>query len=134
MNAESDALAKAWFAKSEGDLAVAKILIYGSEPHRDSGVYHCQQAAEKAIKALLTRDQSPFPKSHNLRTLLDLAISSHPELAALEGDCLLLTPYATEFRYPGDLFDPAADEAAEALNMATRIVQAASQLLATAND
>ncbi len=30
----------------------------------------------------------------------------------------MLTPYATEFRYPGDVFEPSLEDAEEALKMA----------------
>ena len=32
-----------------------------------------------------------------------------------------LTPYATEFRYPGDLLEPEKEDAEEAIEMATQI-------------
>lgn len=124
MSAESEALAKAWMVKAKGDLAVARLLIEGIEPHLDSGVYHCQQAAEKLLKALLTLDENLFPKSHNLRILLDLALPRHPELSTLIDACLVLTPYATEFRYPGDILEPDRSEAVEAFHHAEDILNA----------
>jgi HEPN domain-containing protein len=124
MTEASSALARSWLAKSNGDLAVAKILIEGDEPHLDAGVYHCQQAAEKSLKALLALDAHPFPRSHNLRSLLDLALPQHPELSILADACMLLTPYATEFRYPGDIFEPDPSEATEALLLAQDIINA----------
>ena len=120
MSAESEALAKAWMVKAKGDLAVARLLIEGIEPHLDSGVYHCQQAAEKSFKALLTLDENLFPKSHNLRILLDLALPRHPELSTLIDACLVLTPYATEFRYP---------EAVEAFHHAEDILNAVAPFI-----
>jgi HEPN domain-containing protein len=133
MSAASDTLARSWLAKAQGDMAVARILIEGGEPHLDAGVYHCQQAAEKALKALLTLDEIPFPKSHNLRSLLDLTLPQHPELSGLAKACILLTPYATEFRYPGDAFAPDPSEAADALLLAQRIVTAVTALVPAAD-
>ena len=124
MSAESEALARSWMVKAKGDLAVARLLIEGSEPHLDSGVYHCQQAAEKSLKALLTLDENLFPKSHNLRILLDLVLPRHPELSTLVNACIVLTPYATEFRYPGDIFEPDRSEAVEAFHHAEGILNA----------
>ena len=124
MSAESESLANSWMVKAKGDLAVARLLVEGSEPHLDSGVYHCQQAAEKALKALLTLDETIFPKSHNLRILLDLVLPRHPELSTLVNACIVLTPYATEFRYPGDIFEPDRSEAVEAFHHAEDILNA----------
>lgn len=129
MGEESKTLARSWLAKAKRDMAVAKILIEGSEPHRDAGVYHCQQAAEKSLKALLTLDEKLFPKSHDLRNLLDLAVPLHPELFSHANACILLTPYATEFRYPGDPLEPDPSEASEALLLAQNIVNAVTPLI-----
>lgn len=51
MSPESYEIAKIWLAKASSDLATARLLITGNEQHLDTGSYHCQQAAEKAIKA-----------------------------------------------------------------------------------
>jgi len=34
----------------------------GDEPFLDTAVYHCQQAAEKALKAYLTLKDAPFQR------------------------------------------------------------------------
>jgi HEPN domain len=41
----------------------------GQEPYLDTAVYHCQQAAEKALKAFLTARDIAFEKTHNLVAL-----------------------------------------------------------------
>jgi hypothetical protein len=68
MTPESHHLECAWLAKAESDLATARLLIIGEEPYFDTGCYHCQQAADKAIKAWLTavealQNQIPPKKS-----------------------------------------------------------------------
>jgi hypothetical protein len=40
-----------------------------------------------------------------------------------------LTPYATEFRYPGDVIEPERSEAEEALEMATLVLDFVIQKL-----
>ena len=61
--------------------------------------FHCQQAAEKLLKALLSELGISFPRTHNLRLLMDLlADVGHPlppELDNLDS----LTPFGTLFRY-----------------------------------
>ncbi len=58
-----------WLAASESDLAAARTLL-------DAGSYHhaaflCQQAAEKALKALLLGRLGAFPKTHASVDLLE---------------------------------------------------------------
>lgn len=44
-----------WLAKAERDYEAARRMIdEPREPLLDAGVYHCQQAAEKALKGWLT--------------------------------------------------------------------------------
>ena len=43
-----------WIAKAKRDLEAAKRMIVCVDPLLDTGAYHCQQAAEKALKGWLT--------------------------------------------------------------------------------
>lgn len=61
--------------------------------------FHCQQAAEKLLKAMLSKLGINFPRTHNLRLLMDLLTDAgHPLPANLSG-IDTLTPYGTLFRY-----------------------------------
>lgn len=52
-----------WLLKADHDLRSARCLMSGDgEPLLDTAVYHCQQAAEKALKAYLTAHNVVFPK------------------------------------------------------------------------
>jgi HEPN domain-containing protein len=114
-------LAKVWLAKAHSDLATARLLITGGERYLDTGSYHCQQAAEKAIKAWLTASEVIFAKTHSLEILLKLCFPSAPGLRRFLLHAEQLTPFATEFRYPGDIFEPSADEAGNALFLAEEL-------------
>ena len=46
-------LIRSWLTKASHDLAAAAILGTGDSAILDVAVYHCQQAAEKAVKAFL---------------------------------------------------------------------------------
>lgn len=121
MSPESWDLAKVWLAKAHSDLATARLLIKGNERYFDTGSYHCQQAAEKAIKAWLTMNEVVFAKTHSLEILLTLCLPSAPHLQDFMRHAQELTPFATEFRYPGDTFEPSADEALNALCLAEEL-------------
>lgn len=61
--------------------------------------FHAQQSSEKLLKALLSEFGVHFPRTHNLRLLMDLlSDAGHPLPAAL-ADLDLLTAYGTLFRY-----------------------------------
>jgi HEPN domain-containing protein len=51
MNAETREEANAWLHKAQRDLDAAGILMDSAHRRSDIAVYHCQQAAEKAIKS-----------------------------------------------------------------------------------
>lgn len=75
--------------------------------------FHAQQAAEKGLKALLTKRGKPFPRTHdNTYLLAALAESTSPEL---QDACALLAEYGVGPRYPGVTAGRSRAEAQEAL-------------------
>lgn len=123
----------AWLAKARSDLATARILIEGNERHLDTGTYHCQQAAEKALKGWLTYNEIEFRKTHDLIELLAQCIDIQPSFTPLTERARFLMPFATQFRYPGDIFEPPIDEAEEAMEHAAQIVSTVVNDLKSAN-
>lgn len=101
----------------------------GHTPFYDTAVYHCQQAAEKAIKAFLTSRDIPFTRTHNLVSLIALCLPEEPEFNKWEEEAETLTPYATEFRYPGPVLEPEKSEAEEALLHAQNIIRFVAQCI-----
>src|ERR1051326_3963819 len=61
-----ETLVRAWMAKARSDLGTARKVASGPDAYLDTAIYHCQQAAEKAIKALLVRHDLRFEKIHDL--------------------------------------------------------------------
>nr|VFK18515.1 MAG: HEPN domain-containing protein [Candidatus Kentron sp. LPFa]VFK33073.1 MAG: HEPN domain-containing protein [Candidatus Kentron sp. LPFa] len=58
MNTAKQQLIQSWLDKAEHDLSAARILAASTEPVLDAAIYHCRQAAEKAVKAFLVfRDE-----------------------------------------------------------------------------
>ena len=122
-------LVKNWLIKASHDLAVSKKLKSDDEPFYDVAIYHCQQAAEKAMKGFLVLHDIEFPKTHDIRLLVQMAISINPEFAKYEDSADLLTPYATEFRYPGEVMEPTNEEMEEGVKKAEEIVDFVISLL-----
>ena len=110
-----------WLIKASRDLASAERLLAGDPPYLDTAVYHCQQTAEKALKAYLTLKDSPFRKVHDLSALVEQSSEFDGTVVQLREAAETLTPYRVVFRYPGSVLEPAPSEAKEALRLA-RIV------------
>jgi HEPN domain-containing protein len=58
-----------WFEKAHKDLRCAQIDLAAEPPASEDALYHCQQAAEKALKGFLVWHDQPFPKTHDLGRL-----------------------------------------------------------------
>jgi len=95
-------LVKQWFSKGNIDYQTAERLLQDDEPIRESIAFHCQQAVEKYLKAVLVSRQIEFPKTHSLAQLLDLIAGFAPALATALADTVPLTPFGVRIRYPGD--------------------------------
>ena len=111
-------LVRNWLAKADHDLGSARKLASGDDPYLDTAIYHCQQAAEKALKAFLVFVDRPFGKTHSLTALVDVAEPVAGDFYSLRDAAERLTPYATESRYPSDVLQPDDQEFAEALSLA----------------
>ena len=85
-------------AAADRDLVVLRKGVPDPEIPIEVLGFHCQQAVEKCIKAVLAIHQVEFRKIHDIRTLTDLA--SDAGAVVPQGEQLeALTPFAVEFRY-----------------------------------
>ena len=115
--------AKAWMIKAWRDLETARRAATGKPPFYDVAVYHCQQAAEKAVKGFLVHHGRPYEKTHDIEVLVDIACEIDSSFSKLTDAADALTPYATRFRYPNATFtaEPEPVEYYEALQHAQAI-------------
>ena len=63
-----------------------------------------------------------FEKTHNLVALLGLCTPLESSFGQWEEMAEMLTPYVTEFRYPGDILEPETEEAKQAFAAAESFV------------
>jgi len=70
-------------------------------PNYDSACFHAQQCVEKYFKARLQEAAITFPLTHDLETLLDLALRVEPLWSILAISAKRLTQHAVKTRYPG---------------------------------
>ena len=85
-------------------------------------VFHCQQAAEKALKAFLTWHSRPFRRTHDLADLVRQCRQIEEWFSSQMGTADLLSPYAVSHRYPSEIRDPSLAQAKAALRLAHEIV------------
>ncbi len=121
MAEEKIEIVKAWMRKAYRDLISAKKLAAGDEQILDAAIYHCQQAAEKALKGFLIFHDIRFKKIHDLGMLIELCQPIDGSFSEWLYVSDILTPYASAFRYPDDLFEPDREQFNEAMNLAQKI-------------
>ena len=122
--------ARAWLAKADSDLTAARRLLEHAGPY-DAVCFHAQQAAEKALKALLAFADAPLPRTHNLEDLQAQCLSTMAadrlvDLRRL--DLSELTPFAVESRYDIE-FWPDQAEASAAVAVAAVVCALASRIV-----
>jgi HEPN domain-containing protein len=130
LDPDVEALLREWIEKADADLEVARRMAAEAADNlriREIVGFHCQQAAEKYLKALLTRCQIEFPKTHDIKTLLQLA--GDPVADSLS--CAKwLTPFGVEIRYPGDTAEMLPGEEDRAIKIASQVKQVVLGILA----
>ena len=76
---------QAWLVKAQHDLESGEWLSKKTVPLLDTGIYHFQQAAEKAIKAFLVYNDLRPPKTHDLAVPIVIAGGFTPNYLPLAG-------------------------------------------------
>jgi hypothetical protein len=97
-------VAEALLAKAVGDEAGLRALVDRPDvPDHVTG-FLAQQSIEKALKAVLTKRDVPFERSHDIDYLYGLVEDAGLDLTPRLKAAVALTPWAVEFRY-ADPFD-----------------------------
>lgn len=118
-----------WLRRARSNLARARAGRQQPEVLYEDLCFDAQQAAEKAIKALLVHRGVPFPKTHALADLLTLVAESGIGVPEKLRDASVLTDYAVEARYPGVYEDVTEEDHAEAVRLAEQVVAWAESLI-----
>jgi len=101
-----------WLDRARADLQACAALIAAGLAAE--ALFHAQQCAEKAMKAVLTWNQVPFQKTHDLEELKQLCLALAAGATAQLAGIGRLSQYARRFRYPGAPYSPEPEEAEEA--------------------
>jgi HEPN domain-containing protein len=110
-----------WIRKAEHDLEAANRIMSVEEgcPF-DTVCFHCQQAAEKYLKCLLTYLSIQAPQTHDLKALAAL-IPLEQRFSLRVEDLVELNPYAVDVRYADDWREPQLNDAKRALALASAV-------------
>lgn len=90
--------ARELIASADRDLVILEKCVPDPEIATEVRGFHCQQAVEKYIKAVLAVRQIEFRKIHDIKTLTDLAKDAGLDVPLAE-QLEALTPFAVAFRY-----------------------------------
>lgn len=94
--------ARRWIARADLDAAGAERLLIGTPPFPALAAFHCQQAAEKLLKAALVRAGVRPRKTHDLASLTAEATRLMPTLTPYADPLRPRTLWSFAFRYPLD--------------------------------
>ncbi len=116
-------IAKQWLAKARNDLLNADNNLNSDEVPSDTVCFHCQQAAEKLLKAYLVGNGQIYPITHDLFLILEKIFPLNSDAERLRDSLAILMPYAVEIRYPDDWYMPAEEDAREARAAAGHVLE-----------
>ena len=124
-SADHEAEAGRWLAFARGDLDSAATLLGTRTPNRNVG-YLAQQAVEKALKAVILLDNTPFEMTHDL-TAIAAQLPVDFQCPATTADLAWLADLETSARYPDEGDTITSDDARRAVEMADAILTAVAE-------
>lgn len=114
-------LVERWMQDAHADLLVAGRI--GEEWLAPKiAAFHAQQAAEKALKALLTFAQVDFPRTHAIALLLHLCEAAGYDDVDVISDAMIMTRYAVATRYISEDEPVNVGEAQKSLSLAQQVI------------
>ncbi len=118
-----------WLSYARDDLETAEYLL-GMKPRKIEIIcYHCEQCAEKALKAVLAFYEEEIPRSHDLRLLMKHCRERAPAIDRLADLLPVLQPFAVSVRYPYET-DVAEGDEIVALEHARNVFHFIQELMA----
>jgi HEPN domain-containing protein len=116
-------LVKEWLALADDDLRLAELTMKDAEPVYWAAAFHCQQAAEKSLKAFLAYNEYHVEKTHDIEFLAKLCMKILPEMEQFIETGAALSEYAVDTRYPATRFEITKIKAEKAAETARSIYE-----------
>lgn len=113
--------------KARQDELVLERLLDDREVDDDTLGFHAQQAVEKLLKAILASRSVDYPRTHNIRVLIELLAKDGIQLPEELSQIARLTQFGTTFRYDA-VQSVAASERAKWLDQ-IRVLRAVAEPL-----
>jgi HEPN domain-containing protein len=85
--------------RANSDLGAFRVLAANGDMLDDVVGFHAQQAVEKALKVALVLADVDFPRSHDIRELVDIALDHGLVVPGSIRQARWLTPWAAQLRY-----------------------------------
>ena len=111
-----------WLAYGRTDLDAAQSLLRDPDHYPRQVCFLAQQAAEKALKAVLVLLEIEFPFTHDLDRLREM-VPTGWQVKTTFPNLYALSIWAVEARYPGDMPQVVEADARDALQTAEAIYQ-----------
>ena len=115
---EKDEFVGEWIEKGDHDLGSAKLIFLHIPEYFDTIAFHCQQACEKYLKALLIYFEIDFKRSHDLMYLLDLLSQSIEIKESMYDSAILLNGFSVQIRYPDNTVYLSSEELETSISIA----------------
>ena len=110
-----------WLNRARSNLARARTRL--AEVYFEDLCFDAQQAAEKALKALLIARSMRFPFVHDIGDLVGRLERNGERIPEEVREAVLLTDYAVETRYPGPTEAVEEPEYVQAVALAEAVVR-----------
>jgi HEPN domain-containing protein len=127
----------AWLAHADDDRRSAVLCLAADPPLPGIAAFHCQQAVEKLLKALLVHVSVSFRKTHSLVELGDAVAVHFPNLADTICRAETITFWGVAYRYPAEESPedfPNANAFADALSIIDRLCETVRPFATPTND
>jgi HEPN domain-containing protein len=106
---KNESLVRIWLIRAKSNLLIAKAGKVFEDILYEDLCFDCEQAVEKALKALLVSIDFSFPHTHSIGHLIELIEEHSINVPDEIKDSISLTAYAVSTRYPGD-FEPVDEQ------------------------
>lgn len=108
---------KEWIEKADHDLGSAKIIYLHLPDYFDTIAFHCQQAVEKYLKAILVFYKIEFLRSHDLIYLLELLSRKIDIDESRFKKAFTLNNFGVQIRYPNKIIKLTKEELESAIHI-----------------
>jgi HEPN domain-containing protein len=121
-------MTREWVEKADHDLGSAKVIYLHLPDYFDTIAFHCQQAAEKYIKAVLFFHRIEFQRSHDLIYLLELLSRKIEIDESWYKLAVSLNSFSVQIRYPNTIIKLTKEEIESSIQIAEDFRKFAIQL------